>query len=48
MSYALTSHSNPGQHPAFSSANTSSHTNDANDAGMLEALRRRDEHALGS
>jgi RNA polymerase sigma-70 factor (ECF subfamily) len=44
MSYALTSHSNPGQHPARSSADASSHTNDA---GMIAVLRRRDENALG-
>jgi RNA polymerase sigma-70 factor (ECF subfamily) len=44
MSYALTSHSNLGQHPALYSADASSHTNDA---GMIEALRRRDEYALG-
>jgi len=44
MSYALTSPSNPGQHPAFSGANTSLY---ANDASMIAALRRRDEHALG-
>jgi RNA polymerase sigma-70 factor, ECF subfamily len=47
MSYVLTSHSNLGQHPAFSSVNASSHTNDVSDAGIIAALRRRDEHALG-
>ncbi len=44
MSYTLMSHSNLGQHPALSSASAGS---PANDASMIAALCRRDEHALG-